>query len=248
MRTTSIFMSFALSLLLWSCSDDIVGEGTRSKAAKRQNVTFTFDAIEAPSNWAQYQTLEEMLDACQIPEEKLKSMSTDELIEVCMSHPLHALYFYYNNELDGADVVFSHFNGFVELNKRADAADKMLAFYDDINFNSQANLAHRKDFTSATYSGFVDLFMASKQLGALYDSEHLQKLEQISARVLEKKLAQSPDDIYTIRRSLLISSQVKLVAGGLTAKEARVLNSFVKSGGNVDAPQTYSEVSAIVAK
>lgn len=80
----------------------MVSDGARNYSAGVPNVTFSFDSIEAPSVWAQYQSLEEMFAACQIPEEKLKSMSTDELVEVCMSHPLYAIYSAYNNELEGA--------------------------------------------------------------------------------------------------------------------------------------------------
>lgn len=122
------FLLIALVALMCSCSDDVLNEGSRYSAQPIPRVTFSFDSITAPNVWAQYQSLEEMLAACQIPEEKLNSMSTDELIDVCMSHPLHALYFAYNNEMVGAKVVFEHFNGFSELKKRKDAPTKMLAF------------------------------------------------------------------------------------------------------------------------
>lgn len=111
------FLLIALVALMCSCSDDVLNEGSRYSAQPIPRVTFSFDSITAPNVWAQYQSLEEMLAACQIPEEKLNSMSTDELIDVCMSHPLHALYFAYNNEMVGAKVVFEHFNGFSELKK-----------------------------------------------------------------------------------------------------------------------------------
>lgn len=245
---TKFILLLSFVALLCSCSDDVVSEGVRSKTSRVQNLTFSFDSIEAPSNWARYQTLEEMLAACQIPEETLKAMTTEELIEVCMSHPLHALYFAYNNELLGANVIFEHFNGFTELSKRANAADKMLGFYEDVNCNAQSVNAHRKEFSVITYLGFIDLYIASKKLNALYDAEHLQKLEQVSNRVLEKRLEQSPDDVYAIRRSLLINSQVKLTEGNLSQEEENVLNSFIKVGGNADTPQAYTEVSAIVSK
>lgn len=143
------FLLIALVALICSCSDDVLNEGSRYSAQPVPRVTFSFDSITAPNVWAQYQSLEEMLAACQIPEEKLNSMSTDELIDVCMSHPLHALYFAYNNEMVGAKVVFEHFNGFSELKKRKDAPTKMLAFYDDINFNAATPKVHREDFSKS---------------------------------------------------------------------------------------------------
>ena len=240
------FLLIALAMLLCSCSDEVVSDGVRNYSAGVPSVTFSFDSIESPNVWAQYQSLEEMFAACQIPEEKLKSMSTDELVEVCMSHPLYGIYSAYNNELEGAKVVIDHFNGFEELNKRSDAAEKLLAFYKDVNFNSSSH--HRKDFSQTSYVGFIDLCMASKRISALYEGQYLGQLEAISNSVLESRAQQTPNDIFTIRRTLLIASQVKLTEGALRTEEAQILKSFVEAGANVNNPQVYSEVSAIISK
>lgn len=240
------FLLIALAMLLCSCSDEVLSDGARNYSAGVSSVTFSFDSIESPNVWAQYQSLEEMFAACQIPEELLKSMPTGELVEVCMSHPLYAIYSAYNNELEGAKVVIDHFNGFEELNKRSDAAEKLLAFYKDVNFNSSSQ--HRKDFSQVSYMGFIDLCMASKRISALYEGQYLEKLEAISNSVLESRVKQTPNDFFTIRRSLLIASQVKLTEGSLRAEDAQILKSFVEAGANVNNPQVYSEVSAIISK
>lgn len=180
------FLLIALVALMCSCSDDVLNEGSRYSAQPIPRVTFSFDSITAPNVWAQYQSLEEMLAACQIPEEKLNSMSTDELIDVCMSHPLHALYFAYNNEMVGAKVVFEHFNGFSELKKRKDAPTKMLAFYDDINFNAASPKVHREDFSKITYMGFIELYLASKELTSLYEEKTLRNWSWFLIKCLRK--------------------------------------------------------------
>jgi len=236
-----------LLLLACSCSDEFLNE-SKGASATVAKPTFSFDSIAAPNVWCQYQSLEEMLEACQIPEDKLKSMSTDELIEVCMSHPLHAIYFAYNNELEGAEIVFKNFNGFAELRRRADAPHKILAFYKDINFNPKAKAVKRKDFTKITYMGFVELYLASKEMPALYQGDNLSALEKISNNVLDKKLNQPVKEIYTIRHSLLINAQIKLAEGSLSAKDETLLKSFVNSGGNASEPQEYTKVSAILSK
>ncbi len=246
-----IFLISALLALMCSCSDRMLNENSTDVTSKAANVTFSFDSITEPNNWARYQTLEEMMAACQIPEAKLKSMSTDELIEVCMSHPLHALYFAYNNELDGAEVVINNFNGFKELKERADAPQKMLAFYEDVNFPQKSRSivsTKRKDFSKMTYMGFVELYLASKELPGLYESENISTFERISNKVLENKLKQPNPKLYNIRHSLLINSQIKLKDGTLSNDERDVLKSFVKVGGKVENPKEYSRVSAIIAK
>ncbi len=54
--------------------------------------------------------------------------------------------------------------------------------------------------------------------------------------------------LVALLRSQLINSQVKLAEGALSAVDAETLKAFVAAGGNVDSPQEYSEVSAIVSK
>lgn len=244
-----LFLMAVIALLMPSCSDEIVSEcSPRSLAPEHSSITFSFDSIVAPNVWGQYQSIEEMLAACQVPFEKLKSMSTEELIEVCLTHPLYGIYSAYNNELEGAKVVINHFNGFAELNRREDAPEKMLAIYEDVNFNPETASVHRKDFSKVRYLGFIDLYVASKELEGLYYGQNLKKLSELSNKVLEKRLKQSPDNINQIRRSLLISSQAKLVEGMLSADDEQTLKSFVEVGGNAENFQSYSKVSYIIAK
>ncbi len=246
-----IFLISALLALMCSCSDRMLNENSTDVTSKVANVTFSFDSITEPSNWARYQTLEEMMAACQIPDAKLKSMSTDELIEVCMSHPLHALYFAYNNELDGAKVVIDNFNGFKELKEREDAPKKMLAFYEDISLSPKSrctNSTQKVDFSKMSNKVFIELFIASKALSGLYEPEYISALEKISNKVLEKKLHQPNPQIYDIRHSLLINSQIKLKEGMLSNDDRNVLKSFVRVGGRVEKPEEYTKVSAIIAK
>lgn len=246
----SLFLIAVIALLMPSCSDEIVSEcSPRSLAPEHSSITFSFDSIVAPNVWGQYQSLEEMLAACQVPVEKLKSMSTEELIEVCLTHPLYGIYSAYNNELEGAKVVINRFNGFAELNRREDAPEKMLAIYENVNFNPKMASVHREDFSNnQQYMGFIDLYVASKELEGLYYGQNLKRLSELSNKVLEKRLKQSPDNINQIRRSLLISSQAKLVEGMLSADDEQTLKSFVEVGGNVENFQSYSKVSYIIAK
>ena len=63
-----------LLALMCSCSDEVLNESKQQAIIGTPDATFSFDSITAPNVWSQYQSLEEMLDACQIPEDKLKLM------------------------------------------------------------------------------------------------------------------------------------------------------------------------------
>lgn len=243
-----LFLLFVVLLMVCSCSDEILNEENHQAILGASNVTFSFDSITSPANWRTYQSLEEMLEACQIPEDKLSSMSTDELIEVCMSHPLHSIYFAYDNELDGAKVVFENFNGFQELKRRRDAPEKVIDFYSDVNFNTKAKHLRRKNFSKFTYIGFIELYLASKELPDLYKGSNLMYLERISNEVLDMKLAQPVKKMHSISRSLLINSQIAIERGNLSQEDEKVLKAFVLSGGKEQDPQVYTTVSTIISK
>lgn len=243
-----LFLLFVVLLMACSCSDEILNEDNHQAILGTSNVTFSFDSITEPSNWRKYQSLEEMLAACQIPEDKLKSMSTDELIEVCMSHPLHMIFVAYNNQLDGAKVIIDSFNGFQELKLRDDAASRLLSFYEDVNFNCEAKSIRRRDFSSSTLLGFIELFLASKELPQLYERNNIQELKRISDKVLEQKLLKNQGSFMSIRHSLLLNSQIKLEDKTLSDEDRDLLNRFVKVGGMCDDANDYTKVSKITVK
>lgn len=239
---------FTLFALMCSCSDEVLNEGKTQKMFGRPNATFSFDSITAPNVWSQYQSLEEMLEACQIPEDKLKSMSTDELIEVCMSHPLHFIYSAYNNELRGADVIIRNFNGFSELARRTDAAGKLLNFYDEIfseSVQQDPSFIGRSDIS---HIGFIELYIASKALPSLYEDDNLIKLEKISDNILSQKIETKRADLFSVRHSFLIKAQLKLTKASLSKDDATILKNFLRVGGNLNNPQDYTNISIILNK
>jgi hypothetical protein len=72
--------------------------------------------------WKQFQTYDEMVKACQIPDGVLASLSTDDLTELCLRYPLYTDFLVFENPDEGFDRLFNNFNGIRELYKRADVA------------------------------------------------------------------------------------------------------------------------------
>jgi len=73
--------------------------------------------------------IEEKNKMLQIPEDKLKSMPTEVLIQAYIDNPFCSLMFAYNTTQDGFNRVSKEFNGLRELMKRNDAATKLIVFY-----------------------------------------------------------------------------------------------------------------------
>jgi len=80
--------------------------------------------------WNKMTTHQEALEACQIPEEILASLSTDDLTELCLMYPffVEALTVYPSYEL-GLIGMFRDFNGIRELYQRKDVAKALLKKY-----------------------------------------------------------------------------------------------------------------------
>lgn len=127
----------ALLFLLVACNEELQIDTKQptidNKTRAFTSQTFSFDSVTKPEIWKTFQTLEEMQSACQIPDDVLPNLSTEELVQICMDYPLFGNFSAYNDELVGIKKVMDGFNGFTELKKRIDAAEKLLDLYENVN-------------------------------------------------------------------------------------------------------------------
>ena len=84
---------------------------------------------QGTDEWKRFQRTEEMVNVCQIPEEVLSSLSTEDLTDLCLQYPLLICVFAFNNTNQGLDQLFHEFNGIRELFKRDDASKELLKRY-----------------------------------------------------------------------------------------------------------------------
>ena len=79
--------------------------------------------------WRQLKTNEEMVRTCQIPEEVLSSISTEDLTILCLRYPRLWHFTAFENTNTGLDQLFSEFNGIRELYQRKDVSRSMTKRY-----------------------------------------------------------------------------------------------------------------------
>lgn len=108
------------------------------------DTSFDFAEITKPDEWAKFTCLEEMIKACQIPDQIISNLSTQKLLEVCMQYPLVNNYIFYNDQFVGIDNVVKYFNGFTELFKRLDAAETVIDYYYNIDIDSVTSYKDKK--------------------------------------------------------------------------------------------------------
>jgi len=107
--------------LLVSCFDRASGFAA--------NDAYDFPVKPGTEEWKTFQTHNEMLKACQIPERILNNMSTAALVETVLNYPLLLDMMAYNNIQYGFDQVASRFNGLQELLNREDTGTELIARY-----------------------------------------------------------------------------------------------------------------------
>lgn len=244
-----IFIILLLVVLSASCSNDI----TMPEQNQQNDYSnhFTFDAITEPSNWMTYNSLEEMLKACQIPEEILHNIPTDELIKICLNHPLAFIYTAYNNEAVGADIIFNNFNGFKELNSRKEHCNNVLKFYSDIKLQDSPIQAYsnKDNFSAPIKMGFLELYLASPANAELLSPKNIGKFNKvISEKYLEKQ--QHPDcyKMLSLRKSYLLKAKVAIATGELNHDEEKSVLEFINDGGTFNNEAQAKRIISLTSK
>ena len=138
-----------------------------------QNDAYEFPITPAgnPDKWKEFQTYQEMLDACQIPEKKLKVMTTEGLIETCINYPMALNFMLSDSFVLGYNSVCENFNGLQELYARNDCVEKILDFFNSINIK---NLKDVKN-ASLIYR-FCCMLCSQDNIISRLDSEQQNKL------------------------------------------------------------------------
>ena len=138
MKKWNLF-SFALCvLLLVGCSDKgiVATSGEEQEVATRSTTEESYFPVKPGSaEWSSFTTHSQMVEACQLSEELLQSLTTDELVRVCAEYPLNMDAYAYSNVHDGMRVVTGLFNGYQELFNRTDNAACLLSYLQENNLN-----------------------------------------------------------------------------------------------------------------
>jgi len=85
--------------------------------------------------WIKMESTAEMNAVLQIPEETLKSMSTEGLIATFMKYPKFGDIFLFNSPVKGLEKITNDFNGLRELQSRDDAGDALVQFYSKLDLD-----------------------------------------------------------------------------------------------------------------
>lgn len=182
----------ALLFLLVACNEELQIDTKQptidNKTRAFTSQTFSFDSVTKPEIWKTFQTLEEMQSACQIPDDVLPNLSTEELVQICMDYPLFGNFSAYNDELVGIKKVMDGFNGFTELKKRTDAAEKLLDLYENVNVATLNSDKENIETYPNIKLGYLELILSSGEFESLYQGNLLQRLNILHEKKFNENL------------------------------------------------------------
>ncbi|MEW6104420.1 MAG: HEAT repeat domain-containing protein [bacterium] len=112
--------------------NEVSKEETKIQVNNKPIDVYDFPIKPGTEEWKALGSTENRIKACQIPEDILKKMSTEGLIETCLGYPGLPNMFLSNNPQTGFDSIVRTFNGLQELLRRKDAGTKLLARYRQI--------------------------------------------------------------------------------------------------------------------
>lgn len=128
MNKTILFL-FALIgfLLLDACSEQEaliqVAEPIETMQSRSSLPAYDYPVRPGSDEWLELKTHDEKLRVTQLPDDILKNLSTEDLLDVCMDYPLLVDAFLFNSFEEGLDKMCSRFNGFQEFMRRDDNAE-----------------------------------------------------------------------------------------------------------------------------
>lgn len=101
--------------------------------------TYEYPIVPGTDEWKDLKSLTEKVQACQIPSNKLKSISTEGLLETLLTYPLILDYGAFNMQQDGFERIKSENNGFSELYGRTDFINVITERYKLMSLNCDQN-------------------------------------------------------------------------------------------------------------
>lgn len=110
-----------------SCMDEWIYQ---EETVCQKELPWDYPVKPGTEEWEQFSTYQECVDACQIPEEILVSLSTEDLTAICIQYPgIVGDLFRFDHVDDGLDLLFEEFNGVRELFQREDLSKGLLKWY-----------------------------------------------------------------------------------------------------------------------
>jgi hypothetical protein len=106
--------------------EELIFPQLQSMNMSRPEDSWNYPVYPGMAEWSRFNTSQEMADACQIPEERLKNMSTQAVIQAIWEYPFFTQPLHRHTYQADFESTFLTNNAYKELTKRTDAGKSLL--------------------------------------------------------------------------------------------------------------------------
>ena len=180
-------------------------------------------------------TIQEIIELCQIPDEKLQESSTEHLLTLCLDYPLYKDMIAYNSMQWGYTEISKHFNGIQELYNRDDIIPIIINKYYHCNNDSLIPYY----YTIRTIGLLAKILSQNEVLGKSKN----QKIKELLRYTLEKDKLNEEIKFYLLGKLLKYNENISF-KNELDTNP--LLNSYIIGGnqGNCEVFDTIKEISS----
>lgn len=143
-KLLTMVLVFTVFITQFTPMSTLASEKLNTKDKYTITTPYEYPIKPGTAEWEKLKTHEEKIKVCQIPDDILKKMNTDTLVETVMNYPLMSDMFAMNTINAGYDAVYHQFNGLRELVARSDSInvlknynEKLPAFYTESSISSK---------------------------------------------------------------------------------------------------------------
>lgn len=203
------WIGLLLLFLLSNCREDKITTLEAKKCADLPVATdvYVYPVLPGTQEWIAIPTVAERVLACQIPEEKLLTMSTRGLIGSWVTFPFALdIHFTSSTYQHGMSYWMENFSGLQELCKRSDADTELLDYYDRMQPTCVATNASSYPVGLLSFT-FIELLLAQD---VILNQFNLQQKKALVKEALEKFQYKKQDPEYfgtTDKCTLLICAR-----------------------------------------
>lgn len=204
MKRLIIILS-TLSIVLISCQQNLVPDQPEVIFPADEIITKSFSTGKINSNvpivflpatdmkaWTDIGPLQDRFAACEVPESRLESMTTEALVKSIMNYPLNFLVFVYDNPQDAIDIIIDNSRLHQELLSRTDAAECIVDLYSEARLDMSSDKGNFDgDYINLSYTNsmFLDHFLACKAMVPLKKSTVRNKLAEAVSKKIQERIA-----------------------------------------------------------
>ena len=202
----------------------------------QEKVTWDYPIKPGSEEWKLFQSSKEMVDACQIPNDILKSVSTDELLNICLKYPMFLDVHFSNNLQDGLDAIISSFNGFETFFEREDCSETLLRLY----FKEIPTKPHIKKGNNKLKVLYLELLLSQSSIINGLNEEQKKKLLKNTLKRISEKQEKKYSQYYQLSSALILSRLIDSSSLKDELNRDTWLVKFNKKGNLIDSVKVAS--------